>query len=97
MGVKPGSGWTRHCDEHDFVDVDGAIVATHMMLEAQDLGLYSTWVGYFDPKVLADSFEEMKGYRMLAMLEIGYPSAQGVPSTRHEERKSLNELVSIIK
>lgn len=97
VGVKPGSGWTRHCDEHDFVDVDGAIVTTHMMLEAQDLGLYSTWVGYFDPKVLADSFEEMKDYRMLAMLEIGYPSPQGVPSARHEERKSLGELVSIIK
>lgn len=39
----------------------------------------------------------MKDYRMLAMLEIGYPSAQGVPSARHEERKSLDELVSIIK
>lgn len=47
--------------------------------------------------MLADSFEEMKGYRMLAMLEIGYPSAQGVPSARHEDRKSLNELASIIK
>lgn len=87
----------RRCDEHDFVDVDAAIVVTHMMLEAQDLGLYSTWVGYFDSKVLSDSFEEMKSYRMLAMLEIGYPSAQGVPSARHEERKSLDELVSIIK
>ena len=40
VGAKPGSGWMRRCDEHDFVDVDAAIVVTHMMLEAQDLGLY---------------------------------------------------------
>lgn len=96
LGVYPGKGWTRKADEHDFVDVDGAIVATHMMLAAKDMGLDSTWVGYFDPYVLQEQFPAMKDWRMLALLEIGYKSESAKPSSLHEMSKALDELVDFI-
>ncbi len=96
LGVYPGHGWMRRADGHDFIDVDGAIVTTHMMLEAKDLGLESVWVGYFDPAVLQANFPSMKDARMLALLKIGYKSEGAQPSSLHEAHKSVEELVDFI-
>lgn len=93
VGVKPQGGWVRSFDAHDFCDVDGAIVVTHMIFAAQSLGLSSCWVGWFDEPALHTAFPEMQGWRMLALLEIGYASSEGVPHERHFQRKPIVELV----
>lgn len=42
----------RHPDVCDFGVVDTSIVATHMMLAAEELGLHTCWVGLIDPSEL---------------------------------------------
>ena len=39
--------WERSYDNKHSGEIDASIVATHMMLEAADLGIGSTWIMYF--------------------------------------------------
>lgn len=57
-------------------EVDAAIVATHMMLEATELGLGSVWVGWFPPtetaKALGAATQYQTGYAAAAWLYSRY-------------------------
>ena len=44
-------------DVVEFGIVDTSIAATHMMLQAQDLGIHSCWVGLIDPPELRRQFQ----------------------------------------
>jgi len=92
VGGKEDTAWVRPQDGRNFQDVDAAIVATHIMLEAEALGLGTTWVGFFDADKMKELFCEMKGYDLTAIFPIGYPCCE--PAERHFERKSREELVS---
>ncbi|MBO4779992.1 MAG: nitroreductase family protein, partial [Selenomonadaceae bacterium] len=67
--------------------------ATHMMLAIQDEGLGTTWVGYFDAPKMQELFPEMKEYELIAIFPVGYPAESAKPSVRHEERRSLDDVV----
>ena len=90
VGGRHADGWTRPSDGRTFADVDASIVGTHIMLAATDLGLGSTWVGWFDCPKLVELFPEMAGWDMVALFPIGYPDAG--PGRHHGERKPLSEL-----
>ena len=92
VGTKASEGWVRPFDGQAFAQVDGAIAATHMMLMIQELGLATTWVGYFDAPALKAKCPALEGWDLIAIFPIGYP-AEG-PSPRHSERKSADQLVS---
>ncbi len=94
VGAKIGEGYTRKFDGKNFAQIDASIVATHMMLEIQDLGLGTTWVGHFDPAKLKEEFPQMKDYEIVALFPTGYPSEDAAPSDRHEVSKPKSELVS---
>ena len=94
LGGKRDEAWVRPSDNRNFADVDASIVGTQMMLEAHDLGLGSTWVGYFDAPKLAELLPDMADYDLIALFPLGYP-AMG-PSPRHLESKSEAELVRYI-
>lgn len=90
-------GWVRKYDERKFADVDASIVATHMMLAIEDLGLATTWVGYFDAPLLKDLCPELKDYDLLAIFPIGYAAEDGgEPSERHYQRKEWDEVVKML-
>lgn len=90
-------GWVRKYDESKFADVDAAIVATHMMLAIEDLGLATTWVGCFDAPLLKELCPELKDYDLIAIFPIGYAAEDGgEPSERHYQRKEWDELVKKI-
>ena len=72
----PGSGET---DGKDHGEIDAAIAATQMMLQAADLGLGTTYVGMFEPEKLRAAFPELEGLVPIALLPLGYP-AEGGPS-----------------
>lgn len=55
VGYLEEEAWVRKYDGRNFADVDASIVATQMMLEIQDLGLGTTWVGHFDAPRLKKS------------------------------------------
>ena len=93
VGYESDTSWVRPFDDMNFADIDASIVATHMMLEAEDLGLGSTWVGYFDAPFLQEKLPETKPYTLIALFPIGYPSETSEPSKRHYERKDYSEIV----
>lgn len=85
--------WKRGVDGKSSGDVDAAIVMTHMMMEAQQLGLGTTWVGSFDPLVLCGEFNVPSEYVPVGILPIGYPAEDAVPSPMHTRRKERSETV----
>lgn len=96
VGVKPSEAFTRPFDGKNFADVDGSIIATHIMLAVEAEGLATTWVGYFDAPKLKELFPQMAEYEMIAIFPIGYAHEKAVPSNRHAERRSVEEAVEVL-
>ena len=67
-----------------------------MMLEIQDLGLGTTWVGSFDEEKLKDLFPSMKGYNIVALFPTGYPAENAHPSRLHTIRKEKEQVVEVL-
>ncbi len=87
-------GWTRRYDGAKSAPVDCAIVTTHLMLGAWELGIGSCWVMSFDPAAMRESYQIPEELEPVALLVMGYPSADSVPNPRHEEVRPMDELVS---
>ena len=83
-------------DEGNFGETDATIVTTHMMLAAHDIGLGTCWIGYFDPKVLRESFDIPENEDIYHILIVGTPADDCVPGPLHAKRKMLNATVRII-
>ena len=96
VGAKMDEAWIRKYDGKNFGEVDAAIVATHMMLEIQNLGLRTTWVGHFNAPLLKELCPKMADYELIAIFPIGYQAEDGVPSERHTDRKSYEEIVEVL-
>lgn len=85
--------WKRKYDGADEGIVDSSIVTTHMMMEAQALGLGTTWIGAFNPAKVREVYEIPENLEIVAILPIGYPAEDAVPSGMHYQRNSLEEMV----
>lgn len=85
--------WKRKYDGKDEGIIDASIVTTHMMLEAQDLGLGTTWIGSFDPEKIREEYSIPDNLEIVALLPIGYPAEDAMPSPMHEKRNNLEEMV----
>ena len=83
--------WNRHYDGKSSGDIDASIVATHMMLEAAELGVGSTWVMYFIPEAVRTEFELDENVEPTAILVMGYPSDDAKPSVTHSSKKDISE------
>lgn len=94
IGANKDDTYVRPFDGKNFYEIDAAIAATHMMLEVTNLGLGTTWVGHFDPKILKEEFPQMKDYEVVALFPIGYPLVE--PSERHKTRKAKEEITEKI-
>lgn len=93
VGGDPKAAWVRPFDKKGFADVDASIVATHMMLAIHELGLGTTWVGFFDEDKLKAAFPEMADYELIAMFPTGYPAADAEPGKGHLSCKDKNDLI----
>ena len=67
-------------------DVDASIVTTHMMLEAAELGLATTWVGAFTHQKARELFCIPDFLVPVALLPIGYPADDVEPHPWHFKR-----------
>lgn len=82
--------WKRPFDGKDMGEVDTSIVATHMMIEAANIGLGSTWVGHFDPQKIKSAFALADDIIPVAILPIGYPHRASSPHQNHNKRFNIN-------
>lgn len=96
VGYDPEVSWKRETDGKDHGEIDAAIAAAQMMLQAADLGLGTTYVGMFEPDKLLAAFPEMAGLRLTALLPLGYPAEGAHPARLHSDRKPLDELVKFL-
>lgn len=75
---------------------DASIVATHIMLEAWDLGIGSCWVDYFKVKDTAAAFELPDNIEPVLLMPIGYPAPDSKPGPMHKAYPEQNSFVEII-
>lgn len=81
-------------DGNDSGPVDAAIVVTHMMMEAFDIGVGSCWVRGFDENQVKEVFELPDNLVPVAILDLGYPAEGSHPwPGAHENRRPLEETV----
>ena len=93
VGYDPNVSWHRTIDNKDNGEIDASIAVSQMMLQAADLGLGSTFVGFFDLKKVAELFPEMAGLKMICMLNLGYPAEDARPAKLHTDRRPMEETV----
>lgn len=77
-------------------DTDAAIVTTHMMLEAWDIGVASCWVQWFNVADTIQEFQLPENIIPVSLLPLGYPSPDAKPAPRHSESKDEDEMVQFL-
>ncbi len=77
-------------------DIDCSIACTHMMLQAWELGIGSCWVGFFDPELVKKTFALPAKQKLVAILPLGYPSADSKPIAMHSTFRPMSEMVKCL-
>lgn len=85
--------WKRKYDGALSSPVDAAIVATHLMLEAQNVGVGSCWVMHFDPAAMRKTFSIPEAVEPIALLVMGYPADDAKPLDLHFQSRPIEETV----
>lgn len=89
--------WKRsRYDGADCGPIDASIVATHMMLEAWEVGVGSCWVMYFDPDAVRREFSLPAEQEPVALLVMGYPAEDAKPLELHGQFRPLCEMVKYV-
>lgn len=78
----------------NFMEIDCAIIQTHMMLTATDLGLGTCWVGRINPADVKEAFNLPESYVVYGFLVCGYLGADCVPAPRHTERLAISDFAT---
>jgi nitroreductase len=93
IGYDSITSWKSPFDGSNGGQIDASIVTTHLTLQAADLGLGSTWVGYYDPDKSRELFDLPEGFVLTAYLVVGYPASDAKPSDDHFASKELSEIL----
>lgn len=82
---------------YDGGEVDAAIVCTHMMMEATELGVQSLWIRGFNKDVIREVFELPEHIHPVCLLALGYAKEGAGPNKKlHYTRRPLEETVEIL-
>ena len=82
-----------HKGDYTTAEMDSCIVATHMMLEATNIGVDNIWVESFDESILREEFDIPSEYTPFLLMPLGYKTEDCPINPLHNKRKSLEELV----
>ena len=78
--------------EYSTYEMDASIVATHMMLEATNLGVDNIWIELFDGEILKEEFN-LNNLEPICLLPIGYKADDCPVNSMHNVRKPIDDLV----
>lgn len=93
VSYKKDEAWVCPFDGHCIGETDVAIVSTHMMLKAAELGLGTCWIGYFDSAAFADAFGVPEDEKVVHLMTLGHPSEKAEPSPMHYASKAPSDVV----
>ena len=82
----------KNVDGCDSGEVDAAIALDHMMMDAWECGVGSTWVRGFDERIMHAAFNLPPSWKVVALMPMGYPAETARPSSWHFRRKAADEL-----
>lgn len=85
--------WHRPVDGKSSGEIDASIAATHMMMEATDLGVGSIWVMNWDPKQLRETFDLPDHVKPMALLYLGYPAENAAPRPGHSASRRVTDIL----
>ena len=82
-----------HKGDYSTYEMDSCIVATHMMLEATNVGVDNIWIELFDEAILRNEFNIPNEYIPVCLLPLGYKAADCPINPLHEKRKNIEDIV----
>jgi len=85
--------WIRPYDGALSAPVDAAIVTTHMMLAAHNIGIGVCWVMHFNPEAMRKTFCIPQNIEPLALLVMGHPAPDAKPLPLHTAFRPIDETV----
>lgn len=83
-------------EDYSSYEMDASIVATHMMLEATNIGVDNIWIMLFDKEMLKKEFNLPTNIEPVCLMPLGYRSADYKASPLHYSRKPIEETVEYI-
>lgn len=95
VGYDASAAWVRS-DGKNHGEIDAAIAAAHIMLQAADLGMGTTYVGMFDPVKLEQELPQLQGVTVIALLPVGYAAEGAHPAHLHDQRNPLEDMVTYL-
>lgn len=75
---------------------DATIVATHMILAAESVGVNSCWINFFDPDKLAADLGLPENEEILMIMDLGFAAEGAGPLQNHFSRKPVTETVTYL-
>ena len=80
-------------DDFTTYEMDSCIVATHIMLEATNLGVDNIWIEAFDENILRKEFSIPEELVPVCLLPLGYKAEDCPMNPLHNIRKSIEDIV----
>ncbi|MBU4255514.1 MAG: nitroreductase family protein [Acidobacteria bacterium] len=71
--------------------IDIGIAGEHFVLQAEEQGLGTCWIGWFDMKKARKFFGLPRSYKVVSLLAVGYPDKTS--DARPKKRREFNEIV----
>lgn len=75
---------------------DTAIIATHIILAAKDVGVDSCWINNFDPDKAKEIFGLGEDEIPVCLVDLGFPADGAGPLAKHTDRKDIADVVKYI-
>ncbi len=86
--------WKSHLmPGYESGETDAAIVCTHMMLQAWELGIGSCWVGLFNADQVSQALGLPENVTVSALLPLGYPKDHAKPAHLHDEIRDFADTI----
>lgn len=92
MCADKSKAWTRKYDNLSSAETDCSIVMTHMMLEATELGLGTTWVMALNPDIARKVLNIPDNLEILSFMPTGYPADDAEVNPLHTKYIDMNEM-----
>ena len=83
-------------DGHSTAEIDGSIVATHLILAATNYGVDSIWIERFDRNILKKEFNIPDNIFPVCLLPIGYRADDCPVSRNFHNRKPIEDITEYI-
>lgn len=86
--------WSK--DGYSTYEMDACIVATHMMLEATNIGVDNIWIEMFNKNELKKLFNLDEAIEPICLIPLGYRADDCPENPMHNQRKDLSDTVEFI-